>query len=113
MAFDCVDRSRPVGEVDQFNFDATQCTGELGHRTLRDEATGIERHHVVADSFDLLEHMRREHHVDPELAIDVDDDAQHLVALHGIEPIGRLIEHDQTRVGGDRLGELDPLALTG
>ena len=38
---------------------------------------------------------------------------EHLVALDRVEPVGRLVEHDQARVRRDRLGELDPLALTG
>ena len=54
-----------------------------------------------------------EHHVDPEVAFDLHDDVEHLVALHRVEAVGRLVEHDEARVGGDRLGELDPLALPG
>ncbi len=113
LPFDRLDRARMVGQVDQLDLDAAERTGEFGHRALRDESAGVERHDVVADPFDLFEHVRRQHHVDPELAVDVDDDAQHLVALDRVESVGRFVEHDQARVGGDRLGELDPLALSG
>ncbi len=41
------------------------------------------------------------------------DQSEHVLALFGIQAVGRLIEQDERRVVGDRLGQFDPLALAG
>ena len=41
------------------------------------------------------------------------DQLQHGVALHRVEPVGRLVEEDQVGRVGDGLSQLHPLALAG
>ena len=41
------------------------------------------------------------------------DQAEHVVAPGGVEPVGRLVEQHQLRVVHERLGELDPLLHAG
>ena len=99
--------------LDQLELDPAGHAGQLVHRALRDERAVVEGDDVVAHPLDLFEHVRRQHHVDAELTIHLADDVEHLVALHRVEAVGRFVEHDELRVGGDRLGELHPLALAG
>ena len=87
--------------------------GQFVHRALGDEDAVVQGHHVVADLLDLFEHVRRQDDVDPEVALDLHDQPEHVVALHGVESVGGFVEHDQPRIGGDRLGELGPLTLAG
>ena len=110
---DVVDRARTIGDVDELELDPARHAGQLLHRALRHERAVVEGDDVIAHPLHLLEHVRRQHHVDAELAIDLADDVEHLVALHRVEPVGRFVEHDELRVGGDRLGELHPLPLAG
>ena len=67
----------------------------------------------VADPLDLLEQVRRQDDVDAELGADPADEREHVVALHGIEAVGGLVEQHEGRVVGDGLGQLHPLALAG
>ena len=53
------------------------------------------------------------HDVDAELGADAADERQHVVALHGVEAVGGLVEQHQVGVVGDGLGQLHPLALPG
>ena len=80
---------------------------------MGDESSRIERHDVVADALDLFEEVTREEDIDAVLGADLTDQGQHFVALDGIETVGRFVEQHERRIGGDRLGELHPLALTG
>ena len=110
---DSVNTVRRFVDVDQFEFDATGRAGQFAHRAVCDEPALVECDDVVADPFNLFEHVRREHDVDPEVAVDLDDDVQHFVALHRVEAVGRFVEHDETWVGSNCLGKLDTLALAG
>ena len=68
---------------------------ELVDRPVGGDHAVAEDHDRVADPFDLLEQVRRQQHVDAELGAAAPDQLEHLVALHGIETVGRLVEQDQ------------------
>ena len=92
---------------------AVSDAAQLVDRSVGGDHAVAQDHHRVADPLDLLEQVRREQHVDPELGAAATDQLEHLVALDGIEAVGRLVEQHELRIVGDRLGELDALALAG
>ena len=110
---DALDRIGNVVDLDELQLDAARCAGELDHRALRHQPALIEGDDVIADALDLLQDVRGQHDVDPEVAMDLHDEVEHLLALDGIEAVGRFVEHDQARVRRDRLRQLDPLPLPG
>ena len=91
------DRGHGAGsaDLDQLDGDALVGADEIAEATMRDEPAGVEGDDVVADPLDLFQQVRREHHVDRELVADLLDERQHLVALHGVEAVGRLVEEDR------------------
>lgn len=113
VPLDGVDRSRSVVDLDEFDGDRGSVADEGIETSVSDEASGIEGDDVVTDALDLLEAVARKQHVDAEFFADLANQRQHLVALDGIEPVGRLIEQHEGRVGCNGLGQLDPLALPG
>ena len=68
---------------------------QLDERPGADHPAGVEDHDRVADPLDLLEVVRRDDDVDPELGADPADQGEHVVALDGVEPVGRLVEQDE------------------
>ncbi len=87
--------------------------GQLVQAAARHHLPGGEDDGGVAGPFHLLQQVRREHDVHPELRADAPDQGQHLVTLERVEPVGRLVQQQQRRVVGQGGGQLDPLALTG
>jgi hypothetical protein len=111
---------RREGLVDQFGASPSSSTAtpSPSPRSSCERASGhhlatAEDHGGVADALHLFEQVRREQHGDPELVADAVDQLEHGVALHGVEPVGGLVEQHQLGVVGQGLGELDPLALAG
>ena len=102
-----------LDDLDKFGRDGGGVADERRQGTLGDESSRIERDDVVADALDLFEKVTREEDIDAVLGADLTDQGQHLVALDGIETVGGFIEQHERGIGGDRLGELHPLALTG
>ena len=50
---------------------------------------------------------------DPQLAMDADDQLQHVLAALRVHAVGRLVEEDQSRIVDDGLRQLDPLLHPG
>jgi len=86
---------------------------ELGHIAEGHELSPPDDGDALADPLHLVEQVRGEHHVDAVVGGHPLDEVQHLVALHGVEAVGGLVEQQQVGVVGDGLGHLHPLALTG
>ena len=86
---------------------------QLRERPRADHPAGLEDHDRVADPLDLLEVVRRDDDVDAELGADPPDQGEHVVALDGVEPVGRLVEQDERRVVRDRRRQLHALPLPG
>ena len=81
--------------------------------TLRDEPTGIERDRRDRRPARPLRGGATTAGRRCRTPRDLSDQREHLVALHRIEAVGRFVEQHERRIGRDRLGELDPLALPG
>ena len=77
------------------------------------DLAALDDHDRVADPLGLLEVVRRQEDVHPELRPDAADEGEHLRALHRIEPVRGLVEEDELGVVRDRGGELHPLPLAG
>ena len=78
-----------------------------------DDVAGLDDHDRVADPLDLLEVVRRDDDVQPELGPDAADEVEHRRPLERVEPVRRLVEEDELGVVRDRRGELHALALAG
>ena len=93
-----------------------QDAGPLGERPERrrpEQPPGIDGDEEVAHPLDLAEQVAGHDHGDPEFGAGPSNEPQHLVASGRVEPVGRLIEQQQSRVVDERLGELDPLLHAG
>ena len=84
--------------------------GEVGQRRGPHEPARVDGHEEVAHALDLAEQVAGHDDRDPELRSRASDEGEHLVATGGIEPVGRLVEEQQSRVVDEGLGELDALA---
>ena len=77
------------------------------------QVAGVEHDHVVADLLELAEQVGGDEDGDAELAADALHQPEHVVARRRVEAVGRLVEEDQLRVVGERLGELGALLHAG
>ena len=77
------------------------------------DLAALDDHDRVADPLDLLEVVRRDDDVQPELGPDAADEVEHGRPLERVEPVGRLVEEDELGIVRDRGGELHALALAG
>ena len=73
----------------------------------------VEDDDVVADLLELAEQVGGDEDGDAEVAADALHEPQHVGAGGGVEAVGRLVEEDQPRVVGERLGELGALLHAG
>ena len=78
---------------------------QFSRRRVRHHAPGRDDDRARAHGVDLLEDMRRDH--DRLLRRHLRDQRAHLVLLVGIEPVGRLVEHQHRRVVQQRLRQAD------
>ena len=73
------------------------------------EHPGLDDDDVVGDALKLAEQVGGDDDGDPEVGADAGDEAEHLVAARGVEPVRRLVEEDELGVVDERLRELDAL----
>ena len=83
---------------------------ELGYRALRDDLPAVDDRGRIARLFDLVEQVRGDEHRPPLL---LDHRADHLAELLDparVQPVGRLVEDQQQRVGEQAARDAEPLA---
>ena len=83
----------------------------LACRPLLDQLPGVEHADPLADSGDDPEVVADEQDRRVELRAQLLDQVEHLGLDRGVEPRGRLVQHQQVGIGGERHGEHDPLLL--
>ena len=99
------------GTIGDLHDHATTTRPQLRDRPGGPHGTVGNDHNVVGDSFDLLEQVRRQEHIDLELGADSPDECEHVIALHWIEAVGWFVQQDDRRPMCNRLRELHSLAL--
>ena len=77
------------------------------------DLAALDDHDRVADALGLLEVVRRQEDVHPELRPDAADKGEHLGALHRIEPVRGLVEQHELGIVRDGGRELHALPLPG
>src|SRR5579859_3125600 len=73
------------------------------------DAPILENQHLIAYLIDVPQQVRGDEQLNAALFANLLDELNHALTGHGIEAIGRLIEHQQPRSVGKRLGQLDEL----
>src|SRR5438552_4410450 len=81
----------------------------LGDRAVGHDPAVIEHYDVAAHLLDLGEEVAREQHRHAALA-QPDDEVADLAHLTGVEPVGRLVEHEQPRASEQRPGQTEALS---
>ena len=83
--------------------------GDLLRRALGDLAAEVEHDDLVGDAHHHRHVVLDEQHRQLELVAQPPDQLRQLVDLGVGQPAGRLVEHQQLRVAGERPGDLDAL----
>ena len=94
--------------VVDLDVDRTRRSDEIAHGSVGDEATVVHDEHVAADLFDLAEVVARQQHRRA-LRAEPADQLADLADLTGIEPVRRLVEHEQLGAPEQQPGESETL----
>ena len=108
-----VRRSTGVAERDG-KFDnvlAAQALDQIGRRSLSDDLAVVDDGEAVAEALGFVHVMRGEKH-GAAAALELADDLPQLAAALGIETGGRLVEEENARIGDERRGDGQALALS-
>ena len=84
---------------------------ELARRPLLDQPARVEHAHPLAHAGDDPEVVADEEDRRVELRAQLLDQVEHLRLDRGVEPRGRLVQHEQVGIRRERHGEHDPLLL--
>jgi hypothetical protein len=77
-------------------------------RAFRHDVAVVHEDHAVGEEVDLVEDVTGEHDVTSFVG-ELPEQRDRLGAGHRVQPVQRLVEHDDLGVVGDRLGQSDPL----
>ena len=110
------DRRRgQAGEAEEAGARGLERVGRLLEEAARvgvdRDGAALERDHAVGGGEAALEAVLGEHDRGAPLLVDAPQDAEQLVARHGVELGGRLVEQQQPRAAGQRRAERDALEL--
>ena len=96
------ERRELVGALVDLDHEPVRAAAEVGERACVHDHAALDDHDRVADPLHLLEVVGRDDDVHAELGADAADEVEHLRPLHGVEPVGRLVEEHELRVVRDR-----------
>ena len=83
--------------------EARQQPAHLGHRPLGQETPAVDQHDLLGQVLDLVQDVGGEQHVHPRLP-QLAQEVQDLSPPQGVEPVERLVQHQQLGVVGEWTG---------
>src|ERR1700694_3151694 len=97
--------------VPQIGSDHSGVVYHLLRPALRELLAGIENHHAIGNPHDRL-HVMLDHHLSEAALLDLEDQMNNLLALHGVQAAHHLVEEEQLRLSCEHPRHLQLLPLT-